>query len=96
MNKRRRRVEKKKINLPFYLVVIVFLVFIIILINDFKAQRANDYKVYKTVVANIIKMENDRIRILAKENADLKNTLANTRNELDALSKKLAQPALKP
>jgi len=86
-------VENKKINVPFYLVVIFFLVFIIILIKDFKAQRANDYKKYKAVVASIVRMENGRIRILAQENADLKNTLADTRNALDTLSKKLAQPA---
>ncbi len=87
--------ENKKINVPFYLVVIFFLALIIILIKDFKAQRAIDFKVYKAVVAHILRIENGRINILVKENADLKNALADTKNTLDALSKRLAQPASK-
>jgi hypothetical protein len=73
-------VENKRINVLFYLVVIFFLAVVFILIKDLNAQRANDYKVYRTVVANIVRMENYRIRILAKENADLKNTLADARS----------------
>lgn len=95
--------ENRKINVPFYLAVIFFLAFIIILIKDFNAIRANDFKKYAAVVTHIIKQENNRIRALSnllaakeRENADLKNTLANTKNELDDLSKKLAQPASKP
>ena len=84
--------ENKKINVSFYLVAIFFLVLIIILINGFKAQRANDYKRYIADITNMVNRDNYKIRVLAKENADLKNTLAETRNSLDVLSKKLAQP----
>jgi signal transduction histidine kinase len=86
-------VENKKINVLFYLVVVFFLALIFILLKDLNAQRANDYKVYRNVVANVVRMENDRIRILAKENADLKNVLAETRNALDIVNKRLAQSA---
>jgi signal transduction histidine kinase len=86
-------VENKKINVLFYLVVVFFLALIFILLKDLNAQRAYDYKVYRNVVANVVRMENDRIRILAKENADLKNVLAETRNALDIVNKRLAQPA---
>lgn len=85
--------ENKKINVLFYLVVVFFLALIFILLKDLNAQRAYDYKVYRNVVANVVRMENDRIRILAKENADLKNVLAETRNALDIVNKRLAQPA---
>jgi len=92
-------VENKKINVTFYLVVMVFLVFILILIKDFKLQKANEFKEYAATITNIVKRDNYRLRMLSrmlvaqeKENADLKNTLADTRNSLDALSKKLAQP----
>ena len=82
--------ENKKINVLFGLAVIAFFVVTLILVKDFKTVRSNDYKEYKAVVANIVTMKNDRIKILAKENADLKNTLAETENALDTLSKKLA------
>jgi hypothetical protein len=73
-------VENKKINVLFYLVVIFFLAVVFILTKDLNIQRANDYKVYRVAVANIVRMENDRIKILAEENVDLKNTLADSRN----------------
>ncbi len=95
--------ENKKINVSFYLVVIFFLVLIIILIKDFKAQRANDFKRCVAGITNIVNRDNYKIKILfnqlaveKKENVNLKNTLADTRNALDALSKKLTQPAPKP
>ena len=72
--------ENKKINVLFYLVVIFFLAVVFILTKDLNIQRANDYKVYRTVAANIVRMENYKIRILVKENADLRNTLAVARS----------------
>jgi len=93
MFKRRSNVDNKKIDVLFGFVVIAFLAVTIILIKDFKTQRANDYKEYKAVISNIIRMKNDRIRLLAKENAELKNTLAETRSGLDTLSKKISQPS---
>ena len=92
--------ENKKINLLFNLIVIFFLALTFILIRDLNANRAIDYKEYAVVVAKIVKDKNMKIRILysqlvakEKENIDLKNTLAETRNGLDVLSKKLTQPA---
>jgi regulatory protein YycI of two-component signal transduction system YycFG len=92
-------VENKKIDVLFGVVVIAFLVVTIFLIKDFNAKRTNDYKEYAATVANIVKQKNDKIKIFSgllaakqKENDDLKNTLSETRNALESISKKLAQP----
>lgn len=91
--------ENKKIDVLFGVVVIAFLLVTFILIKDFRAKRANDFKEYSATIVNIVKLKNDKIRILStqliaeeKEVADLKSTLADTKNGLDALSKKLPQP----
>ena len=93
--------QNKKIDPLFGITVIVFLVLMIILIKDFNAKRASDYKEYSADIANIVRMKNNKIRVLSSElivkqseNADLENTLSQTRNDLDALSKKLAQPVV--
>jgi uridine kinase len=93
-------VENKRINLLFNLVVIFFLALTIILIRELNANRAIDYKEYFVTLSKIVKQKNNKIREMysqlveeKRENADLKNTLAETRNVLDALSKKLGQPA---
>jgi len=93
-------VENKKINLSFCIVVITFLVIFYILLKGFNNIRVNDFKEYTVNIAKVVSIENNRIRILAyrlavqqKENEDLKNTLAETRNSLEALSKKLILPA---
>ena len=93
--------ENKKISLSFGIVVIAFLAIFYILIKDFNTRRLNDYKEYAATITNIINQKNNKIRVLysrlvveQKANEDLKNTLAETRNSLDALSKKLAQPAV--
>jgi len=92
-------VENKKIDTLFGLVVIAFLVVFIFLMDDINAKRANNLREYTATVTNIINLKNNKIRVLSyqleekqKENNDLKNTLADTRNSLESLSKKLAQP----
>jgi hypothetical protein len=92
-------VENKKINVVFYLVVTFFFAVFAILITDLNAKRANEFKDYAVTITKIVKQKNNKIRVLyrlliskEKENEDLKNTLAETRNDLDALSKKLAVP----
>lgn len=93
--------ENKKIDVVFCVILIVFLVMTVFLIKDFNAKRASDFKAYANTVTNVMKQSNEKIRSLysqlvaeQKENQDLRNTLADTRNSLDGLSKKLAQPAL--
>ena len=93
-------VEPKKINLLFYLVVLFFLAVIFILIRDLNAKRAIEFKEYSVSITNVVKQKNNKIMVLykllvakEKENEDLKNTLAETRNGLAAISNKLAQPA---
>ena len=93
--------ENKKIDVLFGLVVVAFLVVTIILIKDFRSQRSNDFNEYKAFLVNIVHQKNNKIKVLSKqlvakqkENDDLKNTLAETRNDLENLSKKLAQPVV--
>jgi len=93
-------VGNKKIDVLFGLVVIGFLVVIIFLTRDFNTERSSDFKEYAADLTGIIKQKNNKIKILAsrltmiqKENEDLKNTLSETRNDLEALGKRLAQPA---
>ena len=91
--------ENKRTDILFGIVVIAFLVVTIILVKDFDAKRANDFKEYTASISNIVQLKNNRIRMLSnqlmlkeKENEDLKNTLSDTRNALEGLSKKLIQP----
>jgi len=93
-------VENKKIDVKFGLLLIVFLVLVVVLIKNLNAQRVNDYKEYIATITGVVRQKDNKIKNLSyqlvakqKENEDLKNTLAETRNSLDALSKKLAQPA---
>lgn len=94
------KVENKKIDVKFGLVVIAFLLVSIILIKEYKARRVNDYKEFAATITNIVRLKNDKIRILSyqlavkqKENQELNNILSVTRNDLDTLTKKLAQQA---
>jgi len=89
----------KKINILFCTAVIAFLAVIIFLIKDFNGKRNNDFRVYANSIANIVKRDNEKIRILSmliiekqKKIDDLKNTLTETRNDLENLDQKLAQP----
>lgn|GEM_PF-2344409 len=91
--------ENKRINVVFYLVVTFFFAVFAILITDLNAKRAVEFRSYAVTITNIVKQKNNKIRVLyrlliakEKENEDLKNTLAETRNDLDALSKKLSLP----
>ena len=91
--------ENKRINIVFCMVVLFFLALTFILIRDLNAKRVNDYQQYVVTISQIVKHKNDKIRelyrLLAAEqkvNADMNNTLAQTRNDLDALTKKLSQP----
>ena len=92
--------ESKKIDVLFGVVIIVFLVVVMVLIKDFNVKRSNDAKEYAAIIANIANQKNNKISILTnklemvqKENEDLRNTLAETRNSLEGLTKKLTQPA---
>jgi hypothetical protein len=96
-------VENKKINALFGFVVIAFLAGGIILVKDFRNIRSNDYQQYSTTLSNILRQKSivinslaNRLAVEIRENQDLKNTLAETRNDLDLLSKKLSQQAPAP
>ena len=85
------------------MVVLFFLALTFILIRDLNAKRANDYQDFSVIIAKIVREKNDKIRELSREliakqneNAALNNTLAQTRNDLDGLTKKLSQPPTPP
>lgn len=96
-------VETKKVDILFGVVVIAFLAVTFILIKEINYRRTNDFKEYSDTLSYIVKQKNNKIKVLAhellseqKNNQDLKNTLEDTRNSLDALTKKLAQQASAP
>lgn len=92
---------EKKISLSFGIMVIAFLLIFYILIKGYNTARLNDYRAFRMTINRIINERNANDRMLymqlameQRTNIDLKNTLADTRNALDVLSKKLAQPAM--
>ena len=95
--------KNKKIDLLFALIVIAFLISTLLLVKDFKAKRARDYNDFTIVLTKVKTIENVKIKVLSnqlaiaiRENQQLKNALSDTRNDLDALSRKLAQPVVVP
>ncbi|MBF0570291.1 MAG: hypothetical protein HQL12_00320 [Candidatus Omnitrophica bacterium] len=91
--------DNKRLGVFFGLVGIVFIAVVFILIKDFNAKIINDFKDCSASINRIAQGKNAVIKSLSSqlavkenENEDLKNTLAETRNSLEALSKKLLQP----
>jgi 5-bromo-4-chloroindolyl phosphate hydrolysis protein len=87
--------ENKRINVLFCLVLLFFIALSFILIRGFNARRANDINDL-ILISQRIKLKNVQIRMLynqlviaRKENATLKTALQETKNDLDALSKRL-------
>lgn len=83
--------DNKRINVLFCLVLIFFLALTFILMRAYDTRRINDFKdlVY---ISKIIKEKNNKIRMLYQENIVLKQTLVQTRNQLEAISQRLGQP----
>lgn len=91
--------ENKRFDLLFIVTLVAFLIVGYIVIQEFESKRKSDYQEYSTTLSKVVKLKNDRIRVLAdllaqkeRDNADLKNTLSETRNSLETLSKKLVAP----
>ena len=91
----------KTIDILFVVVVITFLAVTLILMKDYNEQSANDFKDHTATLTNIVRQKNDKIKSISeqlmtevKQNEDLRNTLTETRNSLESLSKKLTQPAV--
>ena len=86
-----------KIDPLFGLFIIVFVAADLVLIKDFEIQKTNDLKSFSNSIAGIVKGKNDVINNLSSqlvlqenENQDLRNTLSDTRNKLELLTKNLA------
>lgn len=95
--------NNKRIDLIFAILVIAFLIVAIMLISETNARRIKGYEQSTIAINNIVRQKNSKIKSLytqlvlaEQENTDLKNTLSDTRNALESLSKKLAQPVLIP
>jgi len=63
----------------------------------------SEYNQYTNFMVRIVNQKNAKIRVLyhlllikEKENAYLRNTLGETRNDLESLTRKLAQPQAQP
>ncbi len=101
--KREDRVEHKKVNILFVLLLVFFLAVTYILIRDLNENRAADYKDFTVTLAKIVRQKNTHIRDLSQqmmalrqENADLKDTLAQTKSAIDNLSQKLGPSSPAP
>jgi len=90
---------EKKISLSFGIVVIAFLLIFYILIKGYNTARLNDYKAFRMTITRIVNERNANDRMLytqltteQKANDELQALLSQTKNDLDALTKKLGQP----
>jgi hypothetical protein len=96
---RRIVVENKNIGVVFGVTVIAFLAVTFLLVKDFNTKRVDDLKEYKATITAMVIQKNNKIKMLSNRLAadqkmidDLRSTLADTRNQLEALSKKLVTP----
>ena len=90
--------DQKKINTIFGVVVIAFLAVSVVIINDFDQKRLNDEKESVASLVNLVHLKNNKIIMLSKQLAQkqkdydsLQKTLMDTRNNLEALSKKMPE-----
>lgn len=95
--------DQTKISKEFGVVVIALLVVAMVMINSFDQRKLSDQKEYVAVLVNVIHNKNNKIIILAKQLAqkqkdydDLQKALVDTRNNLEALSKKMPGTNLPP
>ena len=90
--------DQKKISTVFGVVAIAFLAVSVVVINSFDEKRLNDEKESVASLVNLVHLKNNKIIMLSKQLAqkqkdydDLQKTLIDTRNNLEALSKKLPE-----
>ena len=95
-----------KPNVLFYTTLVIFLILTFVMVEYSNFKRANDYQKYLVILSNVVTRDNDKMKylygqlvaqhnalmMLQKENEGLRDALTETRNGLDALSKKFAQP----
>jgi len=93
--------DQKKINTIFGVVVIAFLAVSVVIINDFDQKRLNDEKESVASLVNLVHLKNNKIIMLSRQLAQkqkdydsLQKTLMDTRNNLEALSKKMPETNL--
>ena len=89
----------KKNDILFVAIAIILLTVTIFLFKGFTSQIISDFDNYSVTITNITKLKSVKIQSLSdqlaakeKENQDLRNTLADTRNQLENLTKKLTLP----
>ena len=95
--------DQKKIGDVFGVVVIAFLVVTMVIMNNFNNKKFNDEKEYMAGLASLVQLKNNKIILLSKQLAQkqkdydsLQKTLIDTRNNLEALSKKMPETNLPP
>jgi len=89
-------VDNKKISVLLGLAAGAVIIAAFMMLRDFDAHRSSDFKAYSVAFESIVKGKNLVIQNLSvqlsrkeAENKDLRNTLSETRNALESLSKKI-------
>jgi len=89
----------KKNEIIFTVVLLAVLGVAVVLFMNFTARVKGNFDEYSANLTNMAKWRDSKIESLSmqlaleeKENKSLRNTLAETRNALENLSKKLIQP----
>lgn len=92
--------ENRKKNALFGFVLIAFIAGAIILVKDFNSIRDNDNRQCTDTINSILRQKSTvinslyhRLSVVRAENEDLRRTLADTRNDLEILTSKLAEHA---
>ena len=95
--------NKKKIDTVFGLVAVAVLAVAILVMNDSNTRLANDQKDHDATIGNLLQRKNDKIKMLSvqlaakqKESENLQKALTSAKNDLEALTKKLAEASPVP
>ncbi len=95
--------NKKKIDTVFGLVAIAVLAVAILVMNDSNTRLANDQKDHDATISHLLQQKNEKIKMLSvqlaakeKESENLQKALTNAKNDLEALTKKLAEASPVP
>jgi len=90
--------NKKKIDTVFGLVVVAVFAVTILVMNDSNTRRANDQKDREAAMSRLLQQKNEKIKMLSvqltakeKEAENFQKALTNAKNDLEALTKKLAE-----
>ncbi len=95
--------KNKKIDTVFGLVVIAFLAVVVFVIGNINAGMVSEQKDYEVAMSHLLYQRNNKIRMLSvqlaakqKESENLQKALTSAKNDLEVISKKLAEASSVP